>query len=99
MSRQQQHRPTRETAEKERAQLSQENRALRRKISRLQRQLQEQVENEAPEEDVSLAVAEGNPEVMGSCIKCGSIKIGRLVVPQKGTLHVCKDCGDRSWTT
>jgi hypothetical protein len=94
-----QHRPTRESDHKERARLSRENRAMQRQIAKLKRRLQEAVEVEVAEEETdSLAQSVDVVDALPGCTGCGSTDTGNLAIPNKGTLIVCRNCGQRSWT-
>lgn len=94
-----QHRQQRETEAKEKADLKRENKALRKQLTRLRRQIQKLVEThqvaeqEAVETQEAIAVKEtGNPT--GGCEKCGSFNLARVTIPS-GTLVACKDCKHR----
>ena len=94
-----QHRPSRETEAREKADLKRENRALRKQLTRLRRQIQKLVETHGSVEQMAaeavetIAVKEGGSP-NGGCDKCGSMNIAKVVIPS-GLLIACKDCGHR----
>mgnify|MGYP002784370597 CR=1 FL=1 len=94
-----QHRQQRETEAREKADLKRENKALRKQLTRLRRQIQKLVETHGSVEQMAAEVAEpiavkegGSPT--GGCEKCGSLNIARITIPS-GTLVACKDCTHR----
>ena len=94
-----QHKPTRESEAKERADLKRENRALRKQLTRLRRQIQRIVETHqiAEQEAVpeSAAVQEGAPKNGTACPSCGSYNLAAVKIPSGATLKACKDCKHR----
>ena len=98
-----QHRQPRETEAKEKADLKRENRALRKQLTRLRRQIQKLVENhsvmeaQAVEAAEPIAVKEGGTPG-GGCEKCGSYNVAKVTLPS-GVLIGCKDCKHRKKVT
>lgn len=92
-----QHKATRETKAKEIAALKQENKALRKQLTRMRRQLQKIMEthqiavDSSQEEPVEALVKEG---AASGCEKCSSQNVAQIQLPT-GTLIACKDCGHR----
>lgn len=94
-----QHKPTRESEAKEKAELKRENRALRKQLTRLRRQIQRLVETqhlaEAEVVPESAAVQEGASKHGGGCPECGSYNLAAVRIPSGATLKACKDCKHR----
>lgn len=98
-----QHRPNRETDAKEKSRLKQENKSLKKQITRLRRQV-DKVEDSRltaqvilEEEQESMALLEGAVPG-GGCGECGSHNLVEFPLPS-GTLLVCKDCKARKKTS
>lgn len=94
-SRVSQHKNERESEAKEKAELKRENRALRKQLTRLRRQVQKLIESN--QMSVSDVVPADETETVketrttAGCQKCGSGNVAMVAIPS-GTLVVCRDC-------
>lgn len=94
-----QHRPQRETEAREKADLKRENKALKKQLTRLRRQIQKLIETHQVAEVeagevVESAGAKETGNQTGGCTKCGSHNIARVMIPS-GALVACRDCKHR----
>jgi formylmethanofuran dehydrogenase subunit E len=93
--RQVQHKPSDKENNKELAEVKRENQQLKRKIAKLQKQLQKLMDlslEVAVEEPIKIENVE-NPDI-SKCQSCGSVSLRTVSLPN-GTLNVCKDCGKK----
>ena len=93
-SRMTQHRAVRETKAKEIATLKQENKALRKQLTRMRRQLQKIMETHQVAVEAAQEEASPPPVKTGGCEKCNSYNVAQVALPT-GVLVACKDCGHR----
>lgn len=93
MSKRPQHRPPRETISKEYAHLKQENKALKRKVAALRKQLDQNLSTvDVDEPDV---VVETPVAKKPGCPKCGSADLMSLTTPRGKAIKFCRACKAR----